>query len=333
MNTEPPALVKQSAPATLSLDIGGTWTRAARVSSAGRILSSTRERTADQGSGAEFVDQCVRLLAPMVDGVDGPPTALGVSTTGPVDTDTGTLFVPPNTGPALHGLRLGDALRSRLHLPVTVEKDTNAAAIAEQRYGAARGLRTFLYLTVSTGIGATIIADDCAIRGADGAAGEVGHVSVDPAGPDCACGRRGCLEAIASGPAIANAGRRIAQRRPDSRLGQTARQLGHSALQGQHVADAAAAGDTAAAAIMDAARAALVSAVVDLVNVFNPEALVLGGSVIAGNPSWAREASRTVGELALPPARTRAQVRAAELGDKAGLLGAAWLAARLEATK
>ncbi len=286
MNRQTGVPVKGPAAAKLALDIGGTWTRAACVSDDGRIIASSRERTLDQGSGDDFVGQCLRMLTAVRGRSLQPADALGVSATGPVDVETGTLFRPPNTGPALDGLHLGERLSAGLGIPVVVEKDTNAAALAEQRYGAARGARTFVYLTVSTGIGASVVLDGRPMRGVDGTGGEFGHVVVDPQGPICGCGRRGCLEAVASGPAIAAAGQRLATADAGSALARTANRLAPAVLEGHHVAAAAAAGDRDAEGVMTRAREALVSATVDLVNVFNPEVLVIGGSVIAGNPEW-----------------------------------------------
>jgi glucokinase len=324
MNTMMSGDVK-GAPPVLALDIGGTWTRAAAVSTAGRILSSARERTQSDGNSADFVGQCVRLLTAIREDGFAESAALGVSATGPLDAATGTLYHPPNTGAALADLPLAALLGSALGLPVVVDKDTNAAVIAEQRYGAARGAKDIVYLTVSTGVGASVMMNGLLMRGVDGTAGEFGHVVIEPGGPHCGCGRRGCLEAVASGQAIAAAGRRAAAHDPTSILACTARVQSPGLLEGAHVAAAAAAGDDAAASIMTRARDAVVSACVDLVNVFNPETLVLAGSVVRGNPQWVELASQTVKAEALSPANLRARIRPAELGDDGGLLGAALL--------
>lgn len=323
MNTDQSESVKSPGRSNLALDIGGTWTRAALVSADGELIRSERERTRDEGSADAFVDQCLRLLAGVMAGHAGRPGGVGVSATGPVDVETGSLFRPPNAGPALDGLRLRDRLSAALDLPVVVEKDTNAAALAERRYGAAQGARFFVYLTVSTGIGASVVLDGRLMRGADGTAGEIGHVVVDPRGPLCGCGRRGCLEAIASGPAIGAAGAGAAM--SGSALAAKVQSLYPDPLEGQHVGAIASAGDPTAKAVMATARAALASASVDLVNVFNPEVLVLGGSVIEGNPDWVVAAANAIRDHALEPAASRVEVRSAALGDDGGLLGAALL--------
>jgi len=315
MNRSEQPSVKASSSPVLVLDIGGTWTRAAGIMTSGQILAVARERTRSWGTADEFIDQCSRLLTQVSSAthdIEGDPRAIGISVTGPVDVASGTLFQPPNTGPALAGVRLREPLADIFSLPVVVEKDTNAAALAEQRFGAARGAHTFVYLTVSTGVGATIVVDDTLVRGVDGAAGEIGHIVVDPGGPLCGCGRQGCLEAIASGPGIAAAAARGLD--------------GRDLMEGHDVAAAAADGDAAAQAVMRRARSALVSAVVDVANLFNPEVVVLGGSVITGNPDWVALAADAVRQQALAPARRTAAVHLAELADDGGLLGASLIA-------
>jgi glucokinase len=305
----------------LALDIGGTWTRAAAISAHGEVLGSVKERTRSHLAGASIIEASAGLLTRVAAQVDRSVRGVGVSTTGPVDPMTGVLFRPPNTGPGLEGLRLGDGLSDALGLPVVVDRDTNAAALAEQRYGAGRGTTNLVYVTVSTGVGGSVILDDRLLRGASGVAGELGHISVSPDGPVCGCGRTGCLEAIAAGPALAAA----AAQALDSGLPSQLRQHDNRPLTGEQVAAAAAAGDQLARTVLLAARAAVASAAVDLVNVFNPERLVLGGSVILGNLDWVTEAHRAVSEQALEPARSGAEVVVAGLGDEGGLLGAALL--------
>lgn len=313
--------VKHLGQISLALDIGGTWTRAAVVSPDGAVLASARERTRSHESGQVVIAACASLLTSVAAQVDRPVRGVGVSTTGPVDPATGVLFRPPNTGPGLAGLPLGAALSEALSLPVAVDRDANAAALAEQRYGAGRGVTNLVYVTVSTGVGGAVILDDRLLRGEQGVAGEVGHISVSADGPMCGCGRNGCLEAVAAGPALAAAAEEALRADQASVLNERDTRP----LEGHHVAAAAAAGDPLACAVMLRARSALASAAVDLVNVFNPKRLVLGGSVVLGNPDWVEAARRAVSEHALEPARSSAEVVVAELDDLGGLLGAALL--------
>lgn len=249
-------------------------------------------------------------------------SVLGVSVTGPVDPATGTLFSPPNTGPGLAGLPLQRLLRHQLGVTVLVDRDTNAALLAERAWGAATGCTDVVYVTVSTGVGGAVLLSGQLLRGVDGVAGEIGHVRVAPAGPMCGCRRRGCLEAVAAGPAISRAAATRAV--PGSRLFELRTSLA-AGLGAEHVHAAAIAGDPIAADILELAGAAIVSAAVDLVNVFNPQLVVIGGSVAAAHPGWITAADAAVRGRALEPARGSARVVAAALGDDGGLLGAALL--------
>ena len=149
-------------------EFGGTWIRAAAVDQSGVIVSRSRARTESDRAGSDIVSSCVDLIRQAA--AEAPLTRVGVSVTGPVDPATGTIFTPPNTGDGLAGLALGDELAHALNVAIVVDRDTNAAALAEWRYGAARGAHDFVYLTLSTGVGGAVMLDDRLIRGEDVAA-------------------------------------------------------------------------------------------------------------------------------------------------------------------
>lgn len=308
----------------LALDVGGTWSRAGAVMSDGTVLSKMSERTHPERSGDEIVATCAHLVREVAAQCTLAITRVGVSVTGPVNRSTGAIYSPPNASGGLVGLELRSDLSIALgDIPVVVEKDTNAVAIAEQRFGAAQGVSNFVYITISTGIGGAIVIDGNLIGGADGCAGEIGHVSVDPNGPQCTCGRRGCLEAIASGPALAT---RLTEARFLSNGAH--RELGISALEGVEVARLANCGDSLALEVMVSAGRAVASAAVDLANTFNPSLIVIGGSVAQANPNWLLEANEAIRSLALSPSRETTQVVASQLDDDGGLIGAALLLAK-----
>ena len=315
---------------------------------------------------------------------------IGVSVTGPVDPRTGKLFTPPNTGPVLAGLELGEALSRAACLEVRVDRDTNAAALGEHRCGSARGTANFVFITVSTGVGGAVMLDGRLIRGADGVAGEIGHICVERGGPRCGCGRRGCVEAIASGPSIARraeaelraaegaefravegaefraaegfaqtravtksvegsaaaasvagrAGEAVAAPISSQTSSLSSQALSFSSqtssplaerlrsgrpLTGKDVDECAAAGDPHAIRALDAAAAAVAGMCVDMANVFNPERIVVGGSVAITHPDWIARASELVAREALVPANREGIVVPAELGDDVSLVGAAFL--------
>lgn len=365
-----------------TLDIGGTWIRAAVVTPAGEILVRSRRPLPTSEGGRAVVDTCLDALgeARMRIGCH-TLERIGVSVTGPVDPRTGKLFTPPNTGPVLAGLELGEALSRAACLEVRVDRDTNAAALGEHRCGSARGTANFVFITVSTGVGGAVMLDGRLIRGADGVAGEIGHICVERGGPRCGCGRRGCVEAIASGPSIARraeaelraaegaelrAAEGFAQTRGvtksvegsaaaasfaarageavaapiSSQASSSSQALSFSSqtssplaerlrsgrpLTGKDVDECAAAGDPHAIRALDAAAAAVAGMCVDMANVFNPERIVVGGSVAITHPDWIARASELVAREALVPANREGIVVPAELGDDVSLVGAAFL--------
>lgn len=365
-----------------TLDIGGTWIRAAVVTPAGEILVRSRRPLPTSEGGRAVVDTCLDALgeARMRIGCHALER-IGVSVTGPVNPRTGKLFTPPNTGPVLAGLELGEALSRAACLEVRVDRDTNAAALGEHRCGSARGTANFVFITVSTGVGGAVMLDGRLIRGADGVAGEIGHICVERGGPRCGCGRRGCVEAIASGPSIARraeaelraaedaefrAAEGFAQTRAvtksvegsaaaanvaarageavaapiSSQASSSSQALSFSSqtssplaerlrsgrpLTGKDVDECAAAGDPHAIRALDAAAAAVAGMCVDMANVFNPERIVVGGSVAITHPDWIARASELVAREALVPANREGIVVPAELGDDVSLVGAAFL--------
>lgn len=366
-----------------TLDIGGTWIRAAVVTPAGEILVRSRRPLPTSEGGRAVVDTCLDALgeARMRIGCH-TLERIGVSVTGPVDPRTGKLFTPPNTGPVLAGLELGEALSRAACLEVRVDRDTNAAALGEHRCGSARGTANFVFITVSTGVGGAVMLDGRLIRGADGVAGEIGHICVERGGPRCGCGRRGCVEAIASGPSIARraeaelraaegaelraaegfaqtravtksvegstaaasvaarAGEAVAapissqtssfSSQASSFSSQTSSPLAERLrsgrpLTGKDVDECAAAGDPHAIRALNAAAAAVAGMCVDMANVFNPERIVVGGSVAITHPDWIARASELVAREALVPANREGIVVPAELGDDVSLVGAAFL--------
>jgi glucokinase len=219
-----------------------------------------------------------------------------------------------------------DLLAERLDLPVVVDNDTTAALVAETRWGAARDARDALMLTIGTGVGGGVLVDGRVLRGTSGAGGELGHVVIDAEGPACPgnCQNRGCLEAFVSGPALAIEGRRRGVEQPDSGLGR-ARAAGRE-ITGPLVTELAHDGDVAAREAVLTLGRHLGVAVASLVNVFNPEVVVIGGGLVAAGELMLEPARAVVAERALVPARDQVRIVAARFGDESGMLGAAGLA-------
>ena len=247
---------------------------------------------------------------------------VGIAAPGPLDPARGTLVEPPNLPRSFAGAALAGPIGAALALPAALERDTHVAALAEWEFGAARGLTDFLYVTVSTGIGGAIVSGGRLLGGPDGVAGELGHLLVEIDGPPCGCGGRGHLEAIASGSGIARAAGSSIAAGAAAGLGALAARRGRG-LDARDVADAEDAGDADAARIMERARRAFAESCVALVNVFNPQRIVVGGSVARNQGErWLAPARERVAAIAFSVPRARVEIVPAELGDDVGLVGA-----------
>jgi glucokinase len=217
-------------------------------------------------------------------------------------------------------------MAERLGLPVFVDNDANMAALAEHRAGAARGTNEAVIMTIGTGIGGGLILRGELYRGGIGAAGELGHVVIDMDGPPCQgnCPNHGCVEALASGTALAREALRVAQERPDSGLGRAL--ADGRELAGPLVTELAHDGDDAAIEVLRTIGSNLGVAIASLVNIFNPEVVVIGGGVIAAGELLLAPARAEVAARALPPSKDEVRIVAAQFGVEAGMVGAAALA-------
>ncbi|HXG26838.1 MAG TPA: ROK family protein [Candidatus Binatia bacterium] len=266
------------------MDLGGTRVRAAVVLPDGaRIARNERPTPSDQGPQA-VVDACRAVAREARKAVD-PAIAkdiagIGLSSPGPVDPVRGVVVEPPNLGPEFRDIALAEALSESEDLPAFLDRDTNVAALGEQAFGAARGIDDFIYLTVSTGIGGSIVSGGEILHGPNGYAGELGHVVVELDGPRCGCGGSGHVEAIAAGVALAREARALVAADRSPYLAEQAATLGGPEhLSAREVAQGALAGDPACEAVMDRARRALAAACVGYCNAFNPHRIVIGGAI------------------------------------------------------
>jgi glucokinase len=225
----------------------------------------------------------------------------------------------PNV-PSINGFRMGAALEHELNLPVLLENDANAAAIGESWLGASRTVKNSILVTLGTGVGGGIIIDGNVLRGVDGTAAEIGHICVEPFGAPCGCGSRGCVEQYASATAIVRLTQENAARYPKSDLPNKRR------LTSADVYEAGKMGDELALEVFRQLGFYLGLALAGLVNVLNPEMIVIGGGAAAGWDLFIGHLKETVRERAYPEPTERARVERALCGDDAGILGAARLA-------
>jgi len=245
---QPEIIPPLAAGPVLALDLGATRMRSAYVGTDGTLLgrreAPTRVDAGPDGVIADAIEllSVVRASLTTAKPRQGAtethrPVAIGIGAPGPLDPSGGRLLEPPNLGPAFWNLPIAERIASALEMPAVLERDTNVALLGELGFGAARGARDALYLTVSTGIGGSVLSDGRILSGPDGAAGELGHVVVDFNGPVCGCGARGHLEALSSGVAIARAAREAVEAGGATGLAERARRIAPTPLSARDVAD------------------------------------------------------------------------------------------------
>jgi glucokinase len=300
-------------------DLGGTHLRAATVDRNGRIHSRFKQNTPQIGDANAIVDAVVATVHEFQK-QNAEISAVSLVVPGTVKVEEGAVVKAPNL-PCLDGFHLGDALSSRLELPAILENDANAAAVGEMWQGAAVGCKTIICLTLGTGVGGGIILDGKLWRGVDGAAAEIGHMCVDPfGGVACTCGSRGCLEVFASATAIVRMTREASPRYPDSIL------QGKNDCTAEKIFEAGKEGDELALEIFRRMGVYLGIGLANLINILNPEMIVIGGGVVNGWDLFEKHMHQQVEERAFPLLAARVKIVRAKCGDDAGLLGAARLA-------
>lgn len=310
---------------SIGVDVGGTKILAGLVNDEGTVLSTTRRPTPRQDASAvlDVVIDAVRELAGSVDGtVDG----VGLGVAGLVDQSRSTVFFAPNLAWSQVPVRV--VIEGATGLPVVVENDGNTAAWGEARYGAGRDVRDMTMVTVGTGIGGGVIVDGRLLRGAHGVAAEIGHINAVPDGRPCGCGRNGCWEQYASGNALVREARLLAaDRRPEAGLLLAMGDGSPEGVQGEHVTKAAQAGDPVAVEALRVTGNWLGRGLADLTAVLDPEVFVIGGGVSDAGDLLLTSATAVLAEKIIGGQHRPAPVvRLAELGNTAGLIGAADLA-------
>lgn len=305
----------------LALDIGGTKLAAGLVDAAGRVRSFLTTRTPPEHDPGPVLDALFALgRKAIVDaGADSPDVAaVGIGCGGPLDAERGVVLAPPHL-PGWHDVPVTELAEQAFGRPAALDNDGTAAAAAEHRYGAGVGTRQMVYLTLSTGVGGGAVLDGRIYRGATGNGTELGHLVVDRHGRECrGCGGRGCLEAYVSGTSIAERAR--AELDPASSL------AGLDPLTAADVAAHAAAGDPLAVRVWRHTVEALGTGLVSIVNMFEPELIVLGGGVTRAGDALIGPVRAAVRSTAMTPGGRAVRVQRALLGDQVGVVGAATVA-------
>lgn len=310
---------------TIGVDIGGTKIAAGVVDAGGKILRTSRRPTPRHDSGAVLAEVAA-VVEELQSEVDGAIVGVGIGVAGGVDQRRSNVYFAPNLAWVQVPVRA--VIEGATGLPVVVENDGAAAAWAEKRFGAATGFDDLVMVTVGTGIGGGIVVDGQVMRGAHGIAAEIGHLNAVPEGRPCGCGRLGCWEQYASGNALVREARALAaERRPEA---QVLLDLGDGTpegVQGGHITEAATLGDPVAVEAFTIVGTWLGRGLADLTAIVDPQAFVIGGGVSDAGDLLLASAQRTLGEKIFGGAnRPMPQLLLAELGNDAGIVGAADLA-------
>jgi glucokinase len=308
---------------TIGVDMGGTKLLAGAVDTELSVYRRAQRSVIglDQSS---LLDVVVDAVLEAAESAGGQVEAVGFGIPALIDQRRGRAVISVHL--PLENVPFADLMAERLGLPVFVDNDGNAAVLAEHRAGAARGCSEVVMLTLGTGIGGGLILSGELYRGAHGAAAELGHVAIDLDGPPCHgnCPNRGCLEALASGSALAREALRIARAQGDTRLGRALAE--GRELAGPLVTELAHDGDPAALEAIELIGTRLGVGIANYVNIFDPEMVVIGGGVIGAGELLLGPARAEMRRRALPPSRDEVRIVPARFGVEAGMIGAATLA-------
>ncbi len=336
----------QSLPLVLGVDLGGTQIRVAVLQGA-KLLARASFPTGANPVPNRIISHIHHVIQQVLDQADArldQVAGIGIGVAGPLDNRTGVVFAPPNL-PGWDHVPLRDIFKEHYGIPIFIENDANAAGLGEYMFGAGRGCKDIVYLTVSTGIGGGVIIDGKIMQGASGTAAELGHMTIDLKGERCNCGNIGCLESIASGTAIARRANEamalgveflaLTSNKPE----RNATLLDRSEVPSQEcdtasepkqqllidakaVAQAAEAGVPAACVIIRDAAEGLGVGLVNIIHIFNPEMIILGGGVAQMGFLLMEPALRMVQERTMRISYKAVRIVQAQLGIDAGLIGA-----------
>lgn len=318
----------------IGVDIGGTKVAAGLIAPSGEMRYRTRVpmvATNSAASGLEAVTQAIDQVCAKATNTDGSLQGIGICAPGPLDPNTGVILNPPNV-PCWRNFPLADQISRKYNVPVKVDNDANAAALAEALWGAGRGFRNIFYATLGTGIGTGIIFDKHIYHGRTGAAAEGGHVSIDYRGPLCACGKPGCIEAFASGPAIAKRAQALLS--ADGVQSSVLRGLANgNSVTTEMVGQAYEQGDAVAAETLRETVQLLSLWLGNMIDLLEPDVIIIGGGVAAMMKPFFGEIRDRLPACCVNRRCQEIPLVIACYGEDAGIAGGGALAAEVSATK
>lgn len=310
----------------LGIDIGGTKIALGLVDESGKQVVGDRIPTQPEDPPAVTVQRTLDRAQQLMDEAGVGKEALravGIAFAGPLDAAEGRITTPPNL-PGWHNFPLADVVRAALDVPTYLENDANAAAWGEATYGAGVGVKNMVYLTVSTGVGGGAVLDGRLYRGETGAACELGHIKVVYNGRECGCGGRGCLEAYASGTALAKRAQEAVAAGEPTTLAELAG--GVEQIRAETVVQAMDAGDALATRLWHETMEYLSAGVGSFINTFNPRLIVVGGGLANAGERLFGPLREGVQRTAMGPLAAVVEIVPAQLGDAVGVIGAAAVA-------
>jgi glucokinase len=309
----------------IGVDIGGTKVAAGLVDASGAIMHKVRVpmiSAAAPAAGFSAVSAAIEAVFAEAPAARAAVTGIGLCSPGPLDPKRGVVINPPNL-PCWRGFPLAAEVECAFGVPARVDNDANAAGLAEVLWGAGQGNASVFYATLGTGIGAGIILDRKIYHGRTGSAAEGGHVTIDYRGPRCGCGKFGCIEALASGPAIARLAQAKLSGDATSRI--TALAGGRDEIRAEHVAEAFREGDSVARAVLDEIALYLTIWLGNIVDLLEPDCIVVGGGMAEMMCPYFEQISTTLTKWSINPRAAEIPLVMARYGADAGIAGAAAL--------
>jgi glucokinase len=309
---------------TLGVDIGGTKVAVGLVDHEGRILTQGRKPMLANGTAEAALQAVTGAIDSMASSASGGIHSIGICAPGPLDPKSGIVLNPPNV-PCWRNFPLAARIAELYHVPVKLDNDANAAALAETLWGAARGYHYVFYATIGTGIGTGIVFDGGIYHGETGSAGEGGHMSIDYRGPRCGCGKLGCIESLAAGPAI---GARARAKFTTGSVHSAILDLANGevdAVTSEMVGQAYTAGDPVAAEVLHETVELLTVWLGNIVDLLDPDVLVMGGGVAAMLSPFFDEIKKRLPRWCVNPHVSDIPLVMAHYGADAGIAGGAAL--------
>lgn len=307
----------------IGMDIGGTKLAVVASDLQGHILRKIKRPTEAHKGPDHVIGKLFDMTYELMKTAKieaGQLVGIGVSCGGPLDTRTGIVYSPPNL-PGWDAIPLKGRIEEEFGMPAIIENDANAGALAEWMFGAGRGYSYVVYMTMGTGIGGGIVINGEIYHGANDTAGEVGHQILIPDGPLCGCGKRGCLEALCSGPSIARRAREAVRENPETLILKLAGGEIED-IRSEHVVEAARQQDPLAMRLMEETAFYMGWGIANMVNILNPEVVIIGTIAVAAGDLLLEPIRRNVRRMAMERAASIVRILPAQLGEYVGDLAA-----------